>query len=1047
MSKMPMEKFMSRTASELKSYRQTKILKAGAGAGKTTTLVDIFLNFAIDYYQDYGRFPKIVVSTFTRKATQELKERLSKKALERRDEIQGKKELSAEEIKRTKAILGLFEYVSTKSLVHISTIHGVLGQYLVRSGHRIGLTPDFKIVSDQDIKSQTRKILRELVIGNEVWRDLLEEMEFSKLESIVIEHFYFNLCHETPRRADIKLLSRIRSEKWNELSKRANDICGNILGYVDADSKWAEYLVAFLALPWEKGMNSVLEAIDTGIALPKSKPAFKKDKPAFDPDLHEEFEDFRDDLKDMSSDRAWTDLAIERHEKVSLVVDELATEFGKIFLNEKLQHGQISMHDLEALSLFSLTKNPETGESFSKEWDFWMIDEYQDTSPIQVSLLDKLIGDKPVFYVGDPQQSIYLFRGARSKVFQDKIEEVVSSGGIFEQARINYRSNPDVLSMFNSYFTRMSDQLTTMDVPDTKKDMKPSKEALQVWLSQDDEAQTLNVIQRLQELLSTGISPEKICILGRRNKDLEDLAHKAIFFGIPVQLHAGGSFFERREVQDIMNFLKVLLNPHDNAAFLSVVRSPWFFVPDAEIATWCHKFEYSFFSEACKKSPKEATHPIQVLLSYQNEAEKVGVGKTLLKMISQRGLIDYSNRIDASGRREANIWKLISMLNQEERRPGFNFLDFVDEKTGSLDPDRASEDSDATPVIEPKRVNMMTVHTSKGLQFEYVILPWMDSKSKSFNATSFMSDDDTGYWTIKVMDEDKQDYISSGLMNQLVEKRRAQELLEADRVFYVAMTRAIAGVSLFWSATDKLQNTWAGKFPFNLTDGVHEEAGFSYLIRQDEADPASLSASEMFKTQVRDKVKQMDENCIVENSSVTAMIERQMLKASQSSGASHLLPALARAQQGTEAHRIFEGLKYSSVEDLSVDLDDNWKASLDFIVNYNEFPLYKLIKEGHVEWGFALRTELKGFQGQIDLWGIIDDVVHIVDYKTGSQRYSEQAFSQLHFYTWCLDKMNLISNKKIQLSVVYPFDNTVKTESYVNSEEVLKKVEINFGKS
>jgi ATP-dependent helicase/nuclease subunit A len=162
--------------------------------------------------------------------------------------------------------------------------------------------------------------------------------------------------------------------------------------------------------------------------------------------------------------------------------------------------------------------------------------------------------------------------------------------------------------------------------------------------------------------------------------------------------------------------------------------------------------------------------------------------------------------------------------------------------------------------------------------------------------------------------------------------------------------------------------------------------------------------------------------------SVTALVTPESQE-----GSSHVMtvaqlaPGLARAQQGTTAHRLFESLKFTPYEELLKISDDDLKAPLTFLAETEQLPLLKIIENGFVEWGFALMEQNALMQGQIDLWGIVDDTVWLVDYKTGSQRYSETAFKQLEAYVWALYRMKYLDRvKSVKLAVVYPMDEIVK---------------------
>ena len=110
-------------------------------------------------------------------------------------------------------------------------------------------------------------------------------------------------------------------------------------------------------------------------------------------------------------------------EMAKLYLDEfqyIASEFHHRLQIWKDKNGSYQMSDLESQVLKIARNHPELINSFSSEWDYWLIDEYQDTSPIQVEILKSLVGERPSFTVGDPQQSIYLFRGRRSKSLKNR---------------------------------------------------------------------------------------------------------------------------------------------------------------------------------------------------------------------------------------------------------------------------------------------------------------------------------------------------------------------------------------------------------------------------------------------------------------------------------------------------------------------------------------------------------------------------------------------------------------------------------------------------
>lgn len=1003
---------MSGTTFELKN----KILRAGAGAGKTTTLTRTFLDFASDFKKRQGKFPRIVVTTFTRKATQELKERLLAKSLEEgRDD--------------------LFQFVSSKSQVQISTIHGVLSLFLSRYGASIGLTPDYKIMSDVEIKKGARKIMRRHLLDNPHLQELLEEYEFQVLEAALLKYFAEHVIF--PEMTFIK-----KSELEAETEKFVSSLGGQLrrvcreIGSESSNDKWVEYAQTLSSFDWNRGAGwetffTRLESFWENL----SKPVFRKATPPFSLSLNEELEELRDRIDVLLTEPRYRPEYWERHERNCGLFQELARKFCSDFMQTKLESGLLSMSDLESLAYKITLEQPEAAEKFSQEWDFWMIDEYQDTSPVQVNLLRHLVGKRPVFIVGDPQQSIYLFRGARSEVFQEKVDEIEAAEGDVEVKLVNYRSSPEVLEFFNHYFTRLSSKFAAM-TPDPKKEIKgPTDPVVQVILAETGEeaetsAEALATVARIQELLDQGVSPEQICVLGRTHKTLEDIAKLAQEYGVPLQLHSGSGFYERREVLDALAILKFLVNPHDNANFVALLRSPWLALTDTELASYCHSFRHSFWREALGKMESlPESHPLRILKGLASLAESKGLSWTLRKALIDLGLFDYSALIDSTGRREANLWKVVALLAQEERRPGFNYLDFLDASLETLSTDEGGEDADATPVIEPKRVNFMTVHASKGLQFDQVILPGMGSDPRSSHAPVLSIHERSGMWSLKIRNEETQAMSGSVLADQIVEELRQREAEEFNRVLYVALTRAKSGVTLLW---DKKvgKKSWAAHCPLNLEEGLHEEASFSYLVRRGNPEPVKMEEKLLAEKDLRER---WSSDVEVEKKKYISVTELVAPQEGAGGGmvpkASQLGAGLARAQQGTNAHRLFEALKFTAFEDLLQISDEELRQPLRFLAETPDLPLLKIVEQGHVEWGFALRCQDALMQGQIDLWGIVEGVLWMVDYKTGSQKYSETAFRQLEAYTWALYRMGYLKDvEQVRLAVVYPMDEVVKVQ-------------------
>ena len=140
----------------------------------------------------------------------------------------------------------------------------------------------------------------------------------------------------------------------------------------------------------------------------------------------------------------------------------LATDFSNRLAAMKEDQARFEMDDLELKTLEILRGQPFLASVFADSWDYWMIDEYQDTSPLQVEVLGALIGERKRYLVGDPQQSIYLFRGAEAGVFRAAEREIVASGGHTRVLNTNYRSRPELLAFINDFMPSVIGEFVRM---------------------------------------------------------------------------------------------------------------------------------------------------------------------------------------------------------------------------------------------------------------------------------------------------------------------------------------------------------------------------------------------------------------------------------------------------------------------------------------------------------------------------------------------------------------------------------------------------------
>jgi ATP-dependent helicase/nuclease subunit A len=1021
-----MEKSMQSQSSSVnkKDNFRSRFLQAGAGAGKTKTLIDTFVEFVQTYRHTHnGQFPKVMLTTFTRKATQEVKERLLRRVILENDPE-------------------LFQFVSQKSRVHISTIHGILTLFLSQFGFYLDLPFDFKIKEQKFLNLVSRRSLKRILTANKEYLTLIEDYTFSELVQILDQWVLQCSFDQNFQAVNADFFRQQTLSYLHKFEQSAHELALLIRELSD-NKTWLERAELLLKLQMSDESDKGIENFILHIARLEADLSWpRKDKRSVDLSIIEATTSFQEKYWDVLCDeklqKAYLPQFWQAHDKKCQLFVELALDFKKKIDEEKIQGGFLSMADLELKAKEIIQKFPQTTSQFSKDWNFWMIDEYQDTSPMQVAILEAFVADRPEFVVGDPQQSIYYFRGARSEVFLQKKLLMEQKNSLVEIRKDNYRTRAPVLEMINDVFGRRA-QFGLMDAKSSQHvDMiQPALDFRFLQANENDtHADTCAeaVIEKIQKLLSTGVQADKICVLAQKNSSLKSVFQLARKYKVPVQLRSAGGFYQRREILDVVSFLLFVVNPHDNINFVSLLRSPWFYLTDDDIAKLCFAEKNSYWASlpAPLLSQFES---LKKLKSYLELHEKAGLLEALRTFYKFSGIMETSFYVDPSGGREANLWKFFAQLETAHRQAGFSSIEFLRDHAQDLNADEMATESEATPALLPKQVHLMTVHASKGLEFEHVIVTHLHQQRKAEQTQLFETlDDHTKLWTLAERDISGRK-IGSLLSHRIHEQREIKLNEEHERLLYVAMTRAISSITLVTLQARSEKKTWLSLIPYERTDGVYNTDKFIYSVSthkpelkmQESATKELKPARNAFLGTSTHKMPK------VSATALTDFMEKSK-NASTNTSAELLASRLKVAQRGTDAHRLFEALKFSSLEQLQKNIvDTTMLRGLDWISHLELPPMQQLIKVGFAEWGFVLAREQGILQGQIDLWANYDHQLWLVDYKTGSSANSNKALAQLKIYAWALRAMKETEFKSAQLLAVYPFEEKViKQELQLN---------------
>jgi DNA helicase-2/ATP-dependent DNA helicase PcrA len=393
------------------------------------------------------------------------------------------------------------------------------------------------------------------------------------------------------------------------------------------------------------------------------------------------------------------------------------------------QTNSVDFADLILLTYEMLKRNIKILEYYNKRFKNIMVDEFQDTNTLQFNLLKLLNGtDGSLYAVGDDDQSIYGWRGARSKnikFFEDEFNNVE----IFKLEQ-NYRSTNEILSVANNLISYNKERLG-------KNLWTNSAKGNPVYLYEayngDDESNF--IIEKIQEHISSGGKRSDIALLYRSNFLSRRLEEELNSRSIPYRIFGGFRFFERAEVKDVIAYLRITVNTSDDSAFERTVNNPPRGLGEKTIQVirnYAKENELSMWDtiNQIHKTNITSTRALNALNSYISIINELIINvkdldlKNLIeKAISLSTLTKYyeSKKNEESLSKQENLEELLSTAERFYQ----NNIDSEDVLSEFLD-NAALEAGEFQSKTHEDPVQLMTIHSAKGLEFPIVFLTGMD---------------------------------------------------------------------------------------------------------------------------------------------------------------------------------------------------------------------------------------------------------------------------------------------------------------------------------
>lgn len=374
-------------------------------------------------------------------------------------------------------------------------------------------------------------------------------------------------------------------------------------------------------------------------------------------------------------------------------------------LYEKALHedGAVDFDDLLLKAVELLARHPEVREAYQKRWRYIHIDEYQDTNVIQDRLAELLVGaEKNICVVGDPDQTIYGWRGA-------KIENILHFEKKYPQAKVvlleeNYRSTKTILDAANELISNNKNRpfknLFTG---------QGAGEPISLYIAGDGGDEALFVARKIGELRQEGVRPQNIAILYRANFQSRAIEEKLLDADVPYQV-LGTRFFERKEVKDALSFVRAAIT--ENSADLGRILDT---MPGIGKVTKVKILAGQ--EETLPAKMREKVAGMRALLHKIRTGAETMTPSQLLRMVIVESGMEKTYKEDKleGGERLENLAELVSLATRYDTLPPPQGLEmFMESAALASDQDEIKE--------EQNRVRLMTVHAAKGLEFAYVFI-------------------------------------------------------------------------------------------------------------------------------------------------------------------------------------------------------------------------------------------------------------------------------------------------------------------------------------
>ena len=452
---------------------------------------------------------------------------------------------------------------------------------------------------------------------------------------------------------------------------------------------------------------------------------------------------------------------------------KLIYEVYRKYQHDLMADNAMDFDDLLWNGVKLLEQQPEVLKYYADRFRYIMVDEYQDTNYLQYKLISLLAsGHGNLCVVGDDDQCIYQWRGADIRNILDFENDFRNAFTVrLEQ---NYRSDGNILKLANSVIRNNTGRKRKSLWTD-----RPGGEMITYRRLDDEKQEAYWIGSEIERLHDEGYAYRDIAILYRKNAQSRSFEEKFSFRGIPYRVLAGLRYYDRKEIKDIMAYLRLIENPDDNVSMLRIINEPKRGIGaktmaaiegyaaaygESIFAALCDSSLQESLSNKCRTAVRELVGMISGIRAEQQNLTLTDIYDNVLNRSGYLKALELAGTVEADGRIE-NIMEFKSVIDEFETNLADGSIDalqeeirrdrlalmgegadaaeptvlgsFLEQITLMSDIDNHDEDEDA--------VVLMTLHSAKGLEFPVVFMPGMENGmfpgAAAFDETSRMEEE------------------------------------------------------------------------------------------------------------------------------------------------------------------------------------------------------------------------------------------------------------------------------------------------------------------